>query len=190
MRGPGGFSDGKVIDAMVSHLDIFPTLCDRLEIEPPGWLEGKSMMPLLGGEAREIHDELFAEVNYHAVYEPKRSVRTRRWKYIRHYGDWHKPVVSNVDDCPSKDLWVAHGWRDRTVDTEQLYDLIFDPNEAHNVIGEASLRAVADEMRGRLDRWMKATRDPLLRGPVKAPSGAKLNRPDQLSFTEPRDTIP
>jgi len=45
-------------------------------------------------------------------------------------------------------------------------------------------------MRGRLDRWMKATRDPLLEGPVKAPSGAKLNRPDQLSFTEPRYTVP
>src|SRR5581483_1475513 len=27
MRGPGGFSGGKVCDAMVSHLDVYPTLC-------------------------------------------------------------------------------------------------------------------------------------------------------------------
>jgi N-sulfoglucosamine sulfohydrolase len=190
MRGPREFCGGKVIDGMVSYMDIFPTLCDLLEIEHPGWLEGKSMMPLLRGQAQEVNDAVFAEVNYHAVYEPKRCVRTQRWKYIRHYGDWHKPVVSNVDDSPSKDYWVKHGWRDRMVDQEQLYDLVFDPHEAHNVINDPSLRPVADEMRGRLDRWMKTTKDPLLEGPVKAPSGAKLNRPEQLSFTEPRFTVP
>jgi hypothetical protein len=37
---------------------------------------------------------------------------------------------------------------------------------------------------------MQGTADPLLRGPVAAPSGAKLNRPDQLSFTESRFTVP
>lgn len=190
MRGPGEFSGGKVIDAMVSQLDLFPTLCEVAGATPPEWLEGRSMMPLLRGEAQSIRDELFAEVNYHAVYEPKRCARTERWKYIRHYGDWHKPVVSNVDDSPSKDLWVKYGWRDQTVDREQLYDLVFDPHEAHNLIAAPSHGGVAEEMRGRLDRWMKATRDPLLEGPVPAPSGAHLNRPDQLSFTEPRYTVP
>ena len=28
MRGPGGFIGGKVNDALVTHIDIFPTLCD------------------------------------------------------------------------------------------------------------------------------------------------------------------
>ena len=28
MRGPGGFTGGKVIDAPVSHLDVYPTLCE------------------------------------------------------------------------------------------------------------------------------------------------------------------
>ncbi len=43
MRGPGGFSGGKVNDAMVSHLDIFPTICELLDIEKPAWLEGASL---------------------------------------------------------------------------------------------------------------------------------------------------
>lgn len=95
-----------------------------------------------------------------------------------------------MDDCPSKKLWVEHGWRDREAPRGQLYDLLFDPHEAHNLAGSAGHRATLEEMRLRLDRWMTATHDPLLNGPVPAPSGAKLNRPDQLSFTEPRFTVP
>ncbi len=33
LRGPGGFMGGQVIDSMVSHMDIFPTICDLLSIE-------------------------------------------------------------------------------------------------------------------------------------------------------------
>ena len=76
MRGPGGFSGGKVIDALISHLDIYPTLCDLAGVAHPAWLEGKSMLPIIRGEANEINDEVFAEVTYHAAYEPKRAVRT------------------------------------------------------------------------------------------------------------------
>jgi arylsulfatase A-like enzyme len=45
MRGPGGFSGGKVCDAMVSHIDLFPTICDLVGIEHPSWLQGKSLLP-------------------------------------------------------------------------------------------------------------------------------------------------
>jgi N-sulfoglucosamine sulfohydrolase len=190
MRGPREFSGGKVVDALVSQLDVFPTLCDYTGVARPAWLEGTSMLPLLRGETPAIRDEVFAEVNYHAAYEPKRGVRTERWKYIRNYGDYGKAVLSNVDDSPSKRLWVDHGWREHAVPREQLYDLLFDPHEAHNLAGNESLRPTLEEMRARLDRWMTATHDPLLQGRVPAPSGARLNRPDQLSFTEPRDTIP
>ena len=73
------FRGGKVCDAMVSHIDVFPTVCDLTGIsKPPRWLEGKSMLPVLRGETREINEEIFAEVNYHASYEPKRAVRTQR----------------------------------------------------------------------------------------------------------------
>jgi N-sulfoglucosamine sulfohydrolase len=185
MRGPGGFSGGKVCDSMISHIDVFPTLCDLLDIERPAWLEGKSMMPVIRGGAGEINDEIFAEVNYHAAYEPKRAVRTHRWKYIRHYDGRRHPNLPNCDDGLSKTLWLDNGWRDRTVAAEQLYDLMFDPNERRNVAGDPQLAATVSDMRGRLDRWMKATKDPLLSGPVKAPKGAVANDPDG---TSPKET--
>jgi N-sulfoglucosamine sulfohydrolase len=185
MRGPGEFSGGKVCDAMVSHIDIFPTLCDLLDIERPQWLQGKSMMPLVRGTAPEINEEIFAEVNYHAAYEPKRAVRTKRWKYIRHYDGRKHPNLPNCDDGPSKSLWLKNGWGDRTVVSEQLYDLMFDPNERHNTATDPANAKVLAEMRGRLEKWMHATDDPLLKGPVKAPKGARANDPNGISPHEP-----
>ncbi len=44
MRGPGGFTGGKVYDALVSHIDLYPTICDLLEIEHPSWLQGTSLL--------------------------------------------------------------------------------------------------------------------------------------------------
>jgi N-sulfoglucosamine sulfohydrolase len=189
MRGPGGFSGGKVCDAMVSHIDIFPTICELLDVERPSWLEGKSMMPLVRGASQEINDEIFAEVNYHAAYEPKRAVRTRRWKYIRHYDGRKHPNLPNCDDGPSKSLWLKAGWRDRSVDAEQLYDLMFDPNEIHNCAADPANEQVLADMRGRLDRWMKKTRDPILNGPIKAPKGATANDPDGISPREPAKPV-
>jgi len=185
MRGPGGFTSGRVCKAMVSHVDIFPTLCDLLDIQPPHWLQGKSMMPLIRNEAVEINEEIFAEVTYHAAYEPQRAVRTRRWKYIRRFEERSGPVLPNCDDSPSKSVWLEHSWRERPVPAEQLYDLTFDPNEAHNLADDPAMAPILAEMRSRLDQWMQRTKDPLLGGPVPAPPGARVNDPDGLSPREP-----
>ncbi len=185
MRGPGGFTGGHVLDELVSHIDIFPTICDILDIERPPWLQGSSLLPLVRGEVKEVHNTIFAEVTYHAAYEPMRSVRTRRWKYIRRFDHHLGPVLSNCDDSPSKDVLMAHGWQERSRPLEQLYDLIFDPNEASNVANDLSVAVVLEDMRTRLDDWMRSTDDPLLRGPVLAPPGAEVNDQDQLSPSYP-----
>jgi arylsulfatase A-like enzyme len=184
LRGPEGFTGGKVCDAMVSQMDLYPTICELLNIERPAWLEGKSLFPLLRGEAPEIHDEIFAEVNYHAAYEPKRAVRTQRYNYIRHFGEKHTPVLPNCDDSPSKDLWLKNGWREAVVPRELLFNSLFDPNESRNLVDDPAHATVLREMRQRLDAWMQRTDDPLLRGAVKAPHGAVVNDPNGTSPQE------
>jgi len=188
--GPGGFSGGQVKDAMVSHIDLFPTICDLLKLEPPDWLQGTSMMPLIRGEQDQIHDEIFCEVTYHASYEPKRAVRTLRHKYIRRFEERTSPVLPNCDDSLSKDVWLDGGWSSHAPAAERLYDLVFDPNETNNLAGDPVMADTLIEMRGRLDRWMAATDDPLLHGPVPAPSRSKVNDPDGLSPREPTQVIP
>lgn len=184
LRGPGGFEGGTVCDAIVSQTDIFPTLCDLLEINPPGWLQGRSLLPLARGEAPEIHDAVFSEINFHVAYEPQRAVRTPRWKYIRRFDGRTHPVLPNCDDSPAKSVWIENGWRDRPVPEEQLYDLIFDPMEGSNLAGKPEYQGIQSELRARLDAWMADTSDPLLRGPLEWPAGFPLLDPDQTSPAE------
>jgi N-sulfoglucosamine sulfohydrolase len=190
MRGPGGFSGGHVQDALVSHLDIYPTLCDVVGAERPSWLQGTSLMPLVDGDAEEVNEQVFAEATWHAAYEPQRGVRTKRWKYIRRFDERERPVLPNVDDGPSKDYLLRHGLAERRIAGEQLYDLVFDPGEAANLVGDADARPVLDDLRARLERWMADTDDPLLHGPVAPPSGVEINDPDGLSSSEPTLRVP
>ena len=189
MQGAGLFGGGRVVDAMVSHIDIFPTLCDLLNIAAPAWLQGHSILPLLRGEAASIRDEVFAEVNYHAAYEPKRALRTDRYKYIRRYDQRESPVLPNIDDGLSKDECLAHGFARRAPLSEQLYDTFFDPTESHNLAHQPDRAAILQEMRSRLDGWMQATADPLLQGHIPAPKGALLNNPDDSSPRSPTELV-
>jgi N-sulfoglucosamine sulfohydrolase len=185
MRGPDGFTGGKVIDAPVSHLDVFPTLCELAGVAPPDWLQGSSLMPLIRGEVDRLNDGIFAEVTYHAAYEPQRAIRTERWKYIRRFDDYPHPVLANCDDSASKNVLVEAGWGEQIVPREQLYDLILDPGEGNNLADDPARQEVLAHLRARLDTWMSETDDPLLDGPVPPPPGAAVNEPWQVSAAEP-----
>lgn len=184
MRGPGGFHGGKVSSALISQIDLYPTLCELAGAACPDFLQGRSMLPLMRREVEEINDAVFAELTYHAAYEPQRAIRTGRWKYIRRFGERETPVLANVDDGPSKDLLIESGWAERPLPREELHDLLFDPQESHDLATDPLYADVRDDLRERLETWMRETSDPLLDGDVPAPAGAILNDPDQRSAAE------
>jgi N-sulfoglucosamine sulfohydrolase len=185
VRGPGGFHGGHVTDALVSQVDLYPTLCELAGATAPDGLHGVSLLPLVRREVGQVRDELFAELTYHAAYDPMRAVRTRRHKLIRHFGDRLEPVLPNVDDSPSKDLLVAAGWGRRPRPREELYDLLMDPGEMRNLAATDAYADVEAELSGALEGWMRGTEDPLLDGPVAPPPGATVNDPAGHSAVEP-----
>jgi N-sulfoglucosamine sulfohydrolase len=186
MRGPGGFERGRVFDALVSQLDLYPTICDVVGLEHPPWLEGTSLLPLVRGDVAEIHDEIFAEVTYHAAYEPQRAVRTGRYKYMRRYNEDHPGrVLANLDDSLTKEVLLAAGWADVDPPWEALFDLWLDPSEGLNRIDDPALAGVLADLRRRLQDWMVRTEDPLLDGPVPPAEGTVLNSVDQVSAADP-----
>jgi hypothetical protein len=89
-----------------------------------------------------LNDGIFAEVTYHAAYEPQRAVRTERWKYIRRFDEYPHPVLANCDDSASKSVLVEAGWGEVIVAREQLYDLVLDPAEGSNLVADAPSQEV------------------------------------------------
>ena len=170
MRGPGGFEGGRLCESLVSHIDLFPTFCELLEIDRPDWLQGRSLLPAVR-DGREVNEVVFTESTYHVSYQPQRCVRNRRWSYLRDFSDWHAPRLANVDDSASKDLWVAAGWADSVVPPERLHDLVLDPLERVNLVDDPAYADVLADLRTRLAEWMRRDRRPAAGRAGAAPAG-------------------
>lgn len=170
MAGPRGFSGGRQFDALVSHLDLFPTFCDLLGAPANHPLEGKSLLPLLRGETETLHDAIFAEQNYHGKAFPFRSIRTQRYRYIRAIGD-HPMNIANVtaDGGEALDCLRQHGADDRPIPREQLFDLIFDPDENVNLSSDAHYAQIKSDLSQQLDAWMERTNDPARHNKIPPP---------------------
>ena len=178
MRGPGGFTGGKVSDALVSQIDIFPTICDLIGVERPPWLRGKSLLT-------ETNDAVFAEITFHAAYEPQRAVRTKRYKYIRRFDNGHEgPVLANIDDSPSKDLPA----RPRARRARAARRGALRPRLRPQRGGEHRRRAAARSRPSCARGCSAGCRRPTTRccdGPVEPLPGSALNHPAQRSPSDP-----
>lgn len=177
IKYPGNKKTGEAVDALVSHIDLYPTICDLLKLEKPDWLQGNTILPLLEGKTDKIRDEIFSEVTYHAAYEPMRCIRTERYKLIRFYDYHSKVVMANIDDGPSKRFLMEYGLEDQLREREMLFDLYHDPVERVNLADDSGYYEVYQNLVKRLNEWMKDTNDPLYgSGRVEKPEGAIVNK--------------
>ncbi len=176
VRGPG-FPAGGVVDALVTQLDVLPTLYRAAGVEVPAPLPGRPLQPLASGEVDRLHDAVFGETTFHVAYAPQRSVRTDRWCYVRRFDDLGSDPVSNEAESPALDVLLAAGWGSRPRERELLFDRLLDPQEAENVAGEPWAAVALAGLRARLEEWMVETDDPVRHGPVPPPPGARVDDP-------------
>jgi len=163
IRGPGGFEGSKVVDSLVSQIDLYPTILEAIEAGPRPWLEGRPIQPLVRSEAADIRDAVFAEQTYHGKPEPMRCVRTGRYKYIQRL----EPTSHRLRyDGPSGAWAETAGFHDRPAATEELFDLHLDPMEARNRAEDPAYREKRENLKSRLEAWMKKTSDRFRDGQV------------------------
>lgn len=110
ISGPG-IPRGKATTAFTYLLDLFPTLCDVLEIQPPSNLEGASLRPIWEGKVDRIRDSVFLP-----YIQVQRAVRDERWKLIAYPKIGHLQLfdlqndpheITNVVDQPANAPHVA-----------------------------------------------------------------------------------
>ena len=172
IRGPGGFEGGKLVDALTSHLDLYPTILDLLGVERKSWLEGKSLLPLVNGKDSEsdFREFLYGEQTYHGSLEPLRCIRTERYKLVlRHFEEGPLMVGNSV----SAKVLETKGWHRRPLGKIELFDLYLDPTEACNRAGDSEYRDVLDHLKNELNEWMDETGDPFPSGVFPDPPVAK-----------------
>jgi len=167
MRWPAGFSGGRVASAMLSNVDLFPTLAEIVGQDPADDCNGESFLGVLRGARDEARSMVFAEKNT-SWRDTKRCVRTAGHKYIRNYDEG--PLLALPSDIGVSSTRKAMGDTHEAPRAEiELYDLSEDPWEQNNLAGDPAHRTVEADMAARLQRVLEETHDPILDGAVPRP---------------------
>ena len=190
MRYPTVLKAATTHDELISNVDIVPTILEAVGGSPAGGRQGRSFWPLLTAAEYQQRDRIFAERTFHTSYDPVRSVRTSRYKYIRNFEsvrpDWY---YSEGVDRHRTIRGVKHSARimrqsdPKNRPWEEIYDLRSDPLELDNLAERREHAATRQELARALCRWMRDTDDPLLQGPI--PSPTFLDNIRALQATDP-----
>lgn len=165
-------------NAMVSWIDIFPTLLDITGSNTPTDLDGKSFANVLKNNKSKFRDYIFTTHSGDGnrnIY-PIRSVRSERYKYIRNlHPEFYHSTHSDIDRRKNAGAYW-NSW-DSIAETdpkareiisryyqrpaEEFYDLSADPTEQNNLISKPELAKQIEKMRIMLDKWLKEQGDEL-----------------------------
>ena len=181
IRVPGYRNRIGICDDLVSHIDVMPTLFDLLGLDKPSYFEGQSFAGVFTGRGYTARESVYCEMNFHTSYEPARSVRTSRYKYIRYYDDFLGINCSNIDDSPVKEQYGEQELRSRSKSREYLFDLLYDASETNNLATDPGYARILNSMRSRLRNHMEKTSDPLLDGAIEILPEWKVNSVDCYS---------
>ncbi|RMG04926.1 MAG: DUF229 domain-containing protein [Planctomycetota bacterium] len=186
IAGPGVAAGA--CDALVSELDLMPTILEAAGIAVPGLQHGRSLWPLLQGKKdwEEAREYLAAEIHHQAQMHDRGMIEVAvfndRYRLIhrsrtdgprdvnadlRDWKPWgnrsYDEVVARKDEFP----WAYELLRQidparlgGTLPEWELYDRHEDPFELHNVADEPAYRVVFETMK---DYWKQFETDVPLR---------------------------
>lgn len=175
---PGKVSQGVVTDALISSVDIVPTILDVAGAKIPENLAGKSLVPLFKNPKANFRKFLFTEYNCDPIlYFPRRAIRDKRYKLIYTLLDDRKnpaavyytenstpalegcPTANELQSAPDSVRIVYDNWLEPS--EIQLFDLKNDPWEFHDLASNPKYIKVKDRLLDALRQWQIETDDPL-----------------------------
>jgi N-sulfoglucosamine sulfohydrolase len=181
----------RVVDDLVSFIDLAPTFLEATGLRPPPAMTGRSLLGLLtSGASGWVDPErdwvvLGKERHNHArpdnVGYPTRAIRTRQYLYIHNL----KPDRWPMGDppgyyCHTKMLnptkeFILERQQDPAIrpiyeityakrQAEELYDVETDPHCLHNLADDPPRAAIVERLRSRLNTILREQGDPRVTG--------------------------
>jgi arylsulfatase A-like enzyme len=124
VRAPG-IRRGAAFQTLVESVDLFPTIARLAGFDPPEWVQGRDLCPLLRGKVAvdsPVRSAIYAE----AV--DKRCVRTEAYKYVHYsakpYGELYDLVEDphELDNLYGREVGLRNEMR-------ELYYSVLDSTE-------------------------------------------------------------
>lgn len=173
VRSPEQAQRGIVSDALISWLDLTPTILDFAGATPAEVaFHGRSFLPVLEEEPKSWRDEIYGAHTFHEItnYYPMRIIRSKKYKFI-----WN--IAHPLTYSFASDLWESATWKVVRRDNPEyfgvrkveaymhrpkfeLYDLESDPNEIVNLADDPAYAERVEVYCEKLKAFQAETKDP------------------------------
>ena len=147
VRWPAGIKPGTRSDALGLNIDFAPTFLELAGLPASADMQGRSLLPVLRGRAPSD------------------------WRTSMYYRYYHDPGDHNTRahlGVRTRTHKLIHFWKK---DQWELFDLVNDPNELHNLYGEPGQEALTATLKTELARLKKELRDDDQLADVQIPNG-------------------
>jgi len=152
-----------IYDQLVQTIDIFPTIMHIAQINTQYTHFGKNLIPLLQGHLTKVRNAVFAEGGYNPrepqCFEP--VITSPELPGIGIYYDKTNIPKEDRSTVARSAMIRTKLWKliIRDQGKEELYDLMYDPNEANNLIDIYAYDKVKSDLKEQLLRWYLRTSD-------------------------------
>ena len=139
-----------IIRQPVSHIDFVPTLLDLLGQPKHAQCAGKSLLPLMHGEATPSESIFIEWAPNRTKIKKGTSLAPRR-------------LIKRAVEESTRTVISVDGWKLclRDKDTNELYNLNDDPLETRNLYASERYAEVISRCRREIHRWQESTHDSL-----------------------------
>jgi arylsulfatase A-like enzyme len=157
--------------ALVSIIDLAPTLLDVAGIKAPATFQGKSFTDLFVDPGHSFRTYVFSEHNWHDYEAWERQVRTKNYLYILNkrtqFDEWGPAdAVRSPSMRELYQQWQNHQLNDKQMNiflkprpAEELYQVSRDPFQFRNLAGDIRFTEDLNRLRNVLKQWEDETGD-------------------------------
>lgn len=168
---PGTIKPGQSTDNLVSAVDIAPTILELAGLEKSPTFQGVSFAPMLKDPSFKTRDYVYAEHNWHDYQAFERSVRSKKYLYIKNaFPQFNaSPPADAVRSITYQKMIQLHNTGQLPAEqldcfivprpAEELYDCEKDPFQLKNVANDPEYENVLVTMQNALQRWTMETND-------------------------------